>query len=187
MGLCVFTEKVDFGSPVEKVFKSLTDTDFLLSLFPPSLGFKLQKRSGRYLGTGCSLSLQARFLGVPLRWVSYVNSFSANRHYSYIWQKSILPCWEHDFYFESIPAGTRVTECILYRFPAGSLGIWFNTLFFQSYLKRIYRNRNEKLFRELLCYNPALAQHRRPSSAVHQKPEKNNLRSSPGWGSSPAG
>lgn len=170
MGLCVFSEKIDFGSPVEKVFKSLTDTDFLLSLFPSSLGFKLQKRSGRYLGTGCSLSLQARFLGFPLRWVSYVNSFSVNRHFSYIWQKSVLPCWEHDFYFETIPGGTRVTECILYRFPAGPAGIWFNNLFFQRYLRRIYRGRNEKLFVELSRYNPALAENRRPSSALRQKP-----------------
>ncbi len=153
MGLCVFSEKIDFGSPVEKVFKSLTDTDFFLSLFPSHLGFKLQKRSGRYLGSGCSLSLQARFFGFPLQWVSYVNSYSVNRHFSYIWQKSVLPCWEHDFYFESIPGGTRVTECILYRFPAGSAGMWFNQFFFRSYLRRIYRARNEMLFGKLSRYN----------------------------------
>ena len=172
MGLCVYSEKIDFGSPVEKVFKSLTDTDFLLSLFPTSLGFKLQKRSGRYLGTGCSLSFEARFLGLTLRWISYVNSFSANRHFSYIWQKSVLPCWEHDFYFEPIPGGTRVTECILYRFPARGFGTCFNVLFFRRFLRQIYRNRNEKLFRELSRHNPAhatKAAQPRPISGVRQR------------------
>lgn len=173
MGLCVFSEKIDFGSPVEKVFKSLTDTDLLLSLFPSRLGFKLQKRSGRYLGTGCSLFLQARFFGFPLRWVSYVNSYSVNRHFSYIWQKSVLPCWEHDFYFEPIPGGTRVTECILYRFPAGNAGTWFNHLFFRGYLRRIYRSRNEKLLRELTRHNPVSSENQKPSRhspAIRQKP-----------------
>jgi ligand-binding SRPBCC domain-containing protein len=172
MGLCVFSEKIDFGSPVERVFKSFTDTDFLLSLFPSNLGFKLQKRSGRYLGTGCSLSFQARFLGVPLRWVSYVNSYSINRHFSYIWQKSVLPCWEHDFYFETIPGGARVTECILYRFPAGTAGTWFDHLFFQRYLRRIYRGRNEKLFGQLSRYNASQAEkvmQPRPVSGVRQR------------------
>jgi ligand-binding SRPBCC domain-containing protein len=172
MGLCVFSKKIDFGSPIEKVFKSLTDTDFLLALFPRNLGLKLQKRTGRYLGTGCSLYLEARFFGFPLRWVSYVNSFSANRHFSYVWQKSPLQCWEHDFYFEPIPGGTRVTECILYRFPGGKFGKWFDGFYFQKYLKRLYRQRDERLYEELCRHVPSQADNRsvtRPPSAVRQR------------------
>jgi uncharacterized protein len=153
MRLCVFSEKLDFGSPVEQVFKSLTDTDFLQTLFPRNIDFKVSKRSGRYLGTGCSLSFQARFLGIRFRWVSYVNSFSQNRHYSYVWQRSPLDCWEHDFYFETLPSGTRLTECILYRLPCGMAGKCFNDLFFGRYLRRIYRRRNERLYSELAPYN----------------------------------
>jgi ligand-binding SRPBCC domain-containing protein len=152
MGLCVFSEKTDLGAPVEKVFKLLTDTDFLQTLFPPNIALKVSKRTCRFLGTGSSLCFQARFLGLPFRWVSYVNSFSINRHFSYIWQKAPLECWEHDFYFENLPGGTRVTECILYRFPAGLIGTWFNNLFFKGYLKRVYRLRNERLFGEFSAY-----------------------------------
>lgn len=154
MGLCVFSEKTDFGSPVERVFKSLTDTDFITALFPKRLGYKLRKRSARYLGSGCSVAFEVRFFGVPLRWVSYVNSFSVNRHFSYVWQKSPLQCWEHDFYFETLPGGTRITECILYRFPFGKLGEWFNKVYFHGFLNRIYRERTERLFQEFGTYTP---------------------------------
>ena len=171
MGLCVFSEKTEVGSPVDRVFKSFTDTEFLVKVFPARVGLHLQRRTARYLGTGCSVMLEARFFGLPLAWVSYVNSFSVNRHFSYVWQKGPLQCWEHDFYFESISNGTRVTECILYRFPVGKvgewlkLGQWFNTLYFREFLKRIYRERNEKIRQELAAA-PANSNGFRPANPL---------------------
>ncbi|MBV9463210.1 MAG: hypothetical protein JO317_03180 [Verrucomicrobiae bacterium] len=177
MGICVFSERSHFGSPAEKTFKSFIDTELLLKVFPASLDMRLAKKAGRFLASGVSLTLEAKFFGMAVSWVAYVNSFSVNRHFSYVWQKGPAQCWEHDFYFENLPGGgTRVTECVLYRLPAAQLGEWFNRIYFQKYLARTFAYRNQLLTQELSAYKAPERGAGRASESGARRPGDSGVR-----------
>ncbi len=146
MSLCSYTEKIVLHGPVDKVFHYFTDTDQIAGVLPPSLNLQIIHRTSRHLTQGSSIHFQARILGIPVEWKSYVHSFSPKRHIAYMWQRSFLRSWEHDYYFEALaPNQTRITECVLYHLPMGFLGKWINRLFFRPWIHRIFTHRTKAL------------------------------------------
>jgi len=146
MSLCSLTDKINVPAPVEKVFHYFTDTDQIVSSFPPSMKFKIVERTCRHLSQGSCMEFQVDLLYVSTRWKSHVHSFSQKRHITCIWRSNSYTSFEQDYYFESItPNQTRITECILYRMPLGKLGTFFNSLLIAPYFRRIMKHRQSAM------------------------------------------
>lgn len=146
MSLFSFTEKLELNGSVDQVFNYFIDTQNITSLFPSYFKFQLIHTTSRRLTHGTYLEFHSQILGIPMRWKSYIHSFSPNRQITYMGQQGLISSWEYDCYFEAISSQrTRVTECLLYHLPFGRIGNFMNRLLIQPYLKRIFKYHQQEL------------------------------------------
>lgn len=146
MSLFSFTDKLELKSPVSEVFQYFSDTDRLGELFPSSLAVRVTRRNARHLTQGSSISLHSRLFGIPLRWKSYIQALSKNRHISHVGHPDIFGSWEYNCYFESLRGGhTRITKCVLYQLPLGILSPVTSRLFIHPLLSLIFAHQRRVL------------------------------------------
>ena len=147
MSLHNFTEKIELNALAGEVFQYFTDTEQIGRNFPYPFKAQIFNRTPRYFKQGFSLECGTRFLGIPIKWKLYVYSFSANRHISFLWQRSLFfISWEYNCYFETMANNqTRVTECVLYRLPLGIIGKFMNQIWVRPCLQRIFTRRRAAL------------------------------------------
>lgn len=153
MSLRTFSDKIEFNTPGEEVFKFFTDSDRMPDLFPGRCRFRFLRRSSRHLSQGVLLECKIRFCRLPLRWKIEVTSLSAGRHITSVWQQGARVSIEHNSYFESLPNGrTRVTECVLYQLPLGPLMALADHLWIRPSFQRLFNHRRKVL---LSVFKPA--------------------------------
>lgn len=108
--------------PPEQVFPFFADPRNLERITPPWLGFKLVASSPRGVGEGALLHYRLRLHGIPVRWVSRIETWRENECFVDVQVKGPYALWHHAHVFTPSEGGTLLEDHIRYRLPGGFVG-----------------------------------------------------------------
>ena len=130
--------------PRADVFAFFTDPTNLLRVTPPWLHLRLVD-SPSSLSAGAVLDFRLAWLGVPLRWRTYVREYDPPFRFLDVQVRGPYARWEHRHVFLSEATGTTVEDRIVYRLPLGAVGRLAHTLFVKHQLESMWTHRRAKI------------------------------------------
>ena len=117
----VLETRVWLARPRPEVFAFVADPQSLARLSPPALGLRLIGTPGP-LQAGAVLDLRARWLGVPVRWRTYIREYDPPYRFVGVQVRGPWARWEHRHRFLDGDGGTWMEDRVTYRLPLGPLG-----------------------------------------------------------------
>lgn len=130
--------------PRADVFAFFTDPGNLIRVTPPWLGLRVVGAPPA-LSAGAVLDLRLTWLGLPLRWRTYVREYDPPFRFLDVQVRGPYARWEHRHLFLSEADGTTIEDRIVYRLPLGPLGRLAHTLFVKRQLESAWAYRRRKI------------------------------------------
>ena len=130
---------------LDETFAFFADPQNLEAITPPWLHFRILEAPGR-LERGSLLRYHLRLYGVPLRWLTEIESWRPPRGFSDRQLRGPYLHWLHTHRFTPAAAGTEIYDNVRYRVPGGPLA---PASFVRRLVDEIFDYRAERL-RELL-------------------------------------
>ena len=140
----VLEARIWLARPRPEVFAFFADPRNLLGLTPPRLGLRLRTECTR-LAAGAVLDFRVRWLGVPLRWRSYVREFDPPYRFVDVQVRGPWARWEHRHLFLEEGGGTWVEDRVTYRLPLGALGRLVHRALVERQLRALWAYRQARL------------------------------------------
>lgn len=107
--------------PRADVFAFFADPANLLRVSPPALRLRLLT-PGVTLAAGAVLDFRVAWLGLPLRWRTYIREFDPPYRFVGVQVRGPWARWEHRHRFLDEGGGTWVEDRVTYRLPLGRVG-----------------------------------------------------------------
>jgi ligand-binding SRPBCC domain-containing protein len=136
------------------VFRFFTAPENLPRLAPPWLHFTIVAAPAT-LDAGSVLDYRLRWLGVPLRWRSFVRELDAPVRFVDAQVRGPYARWEHRHLFLEEAGGTWIEDRVTYRLPFGPFGRLAHRAIVARQLRAIWRYREQRIG-ELLGPGPHL-------------------------------
>ena len=105
---------------LEETFAFFADPQNLEEITPPWLHFRILEAPDR-LERGSLLRYRLRLYGVPVRWLTEIESWSPPRGFVDRQLSGPYLLWEHTHRFTPFSAGTEIYDNVRYRVPGGPL------------------------------------------------------------------
>ena len=140
----VLETRVRLARPRPEVFAFFADPRNLLRLTPPHVGLRL-RTDHVTLTAGAVLDFQVRWLGVPLRWRSYVREYDPPYRFVDVQVRGPWARWEHRHLFLEDGGGTWVEDRVTYRLPLGPLGRLAHGVLVERQLRALWAYRQARL------------------------------------------
>jgi len=140
----VLEARVWLARPRPEVFAFFADPRNLLRLTPPRAGLRL-RTDCRALAAGAVLDFRVRWLGVPLRWRSYVREYDPPYRFVDVQVRGPWARWEHRHLFLEESGGTWVEDRVTYRLPLGPLGRLAHHALVERQLRALWAYRQARL------------------------------------------
>ncbi len=132
------------AKPRADVFAFFADPANLARITPPSLRFRLLTPHAA-MQAGAVLDYRIAWLGVPLRWRTYVREYDPPVRFVDVQVRGPYARWEHRHLFLEEAGGTRVEDRVTYRLPLGPLGRLVHALLVGRQLAAIWEYRRRRL------------------------------------------
>jgi ligand-binding SRPBCC domain-containing protein len=129
----------------EEVFEFFTRPENLGRVTPPALGFRLLTPTPVGLATGTVLDYRIRWLGVPLRWRTFIREYDPPFRFVDVQVRGPYARWEHRHLFLDEDGGTVVEDRVTYRLPLGPLGALAHATLVRRQLAGIWAYREARL------------------------------------------
>ena len=133
--------------PVDEVFEFFSQARNLERITPPWLGFEVVADPGP-LAPGALIEYRLRLHGLPLRWISRIEEWEAERGFVDRQVRGPYRLWRHRHEFVPCAEGTVVRDRVRYALPLGRLGAVAH-VFVRRDLDRIFDFRREAVGRLL--------------------------------------
>ena len=117
----VLEARIWLGRGRPDVFAFFADPTNLARITPPSLGVRLLTPAP-VMSAGAVLDYRMRWLGVPLRWRTFVREYDPPFRFLDVQLLGPYARWEHRHRFLEEDGGTVVEDRLVYRLPLGALG-----------------------------------------------------------------
>ena len=130
--------------PRADVFAFFTDPTNLIRVTPPWLGLRLVKAPPS-LSAGAVLDLRVTWLGLPLRWRTYIREYDPPFRFLDVQVQGPYARWEHRHVFLSEEHGTTIEDRIVYRLPLGPLGRLAHVTVVKRQLQSIWTYRHRQV------------------------------------------
>jgi ligand-binding SRPBCC domain-containing protein len=117
----VLETRVWLARPRSDVFAFVADPTNLARVSPPALRVRLLTAPAP-LAAGAVLDFRATWLGLPLRWRTYVREYDPPYRFVDVQVRGPWARWEHRHRFLAEDGGTWLEDRITYRLPLGPLG-----------------------------------------------------------------
>jgi ligand-binding SRPBCC domain-containing protein len=140
----VLEARVRLARPRPEVFAFFADPRNLLRLTPPHVGLQLHT-DHTTLAAGAVLDFRVRWLGVPLRWRSYVREYDPPYRFVDVQVRGPWARWEHRHLFLEDGGGTWVEDRVTYRLPLGPLGRLAHGVLVERQLRALWAYRQARL------------------------------------------
>jgi len=124
--------------PLERAFDLYADSRNLEPMTPPWLHFRLTSRGPVRMEAGALLEYSLRLHGVPIRWITRIETWSPPTGFVDTQAKGPYSLWEHTHAFEEADGATLIHDRVRYAIPLGPLGAIAHRLFVRRDLKRIF-------------------------------------------------
>jgi ligand-binding SRPBCC domain-containing protein len=132
-------------APVETVFAFFSDPSNLETITPPSLRFRILRRSTDEMRSGTEFTYRLKLYGIPLTWRSLICDWNPGRSFVDVQLQGPYAKWHHTHTFTPVNQGTLVRDRVIYRLPLGRFGEWIAGRFVESDVKRIFRHRHQRV------------------------------------------
>jgi ligand-binding SRPBCC domain-containing protein len=140
----VLEARIWLARPRPEVFAFFADPRNLLRLTPPRLRLRLRTDDAT-LAAGAVLDFRMRWLGVPLRWRSYVREYDPPYRFVDVQVRGPWARWEHRHLFLEEAGGTWVEDRVTYRLPLGPLGRLAHRALVERQLRALWAYRQARL------------------------------------------
>ena len=105
---------------LDETFSFFADPRNLEAITPPWLHFRILDAPER-LERGSYLSYRLRLYGVPVRWLTEIETWEPPRSFSDRQLRGPYRLWLHTHRFTEAPGGTEIYDNVRYRVPGGPL------------------------------------------------------------------
>jgi ligand-binding SRPBCC domain-containing protein len=140
----VLESRVWLPKPRPEVFAFFAEPANLALVTPRWLHFQLQAPAAP-LGPFSVLDYRLRWLGLPLRWRSFVREFDPPARFVDVQVRGPYDRWEHRHLFVEEHGGTWVHDRVTYRLPLGLLGRPLHSLLVGRQLAAIWAYRRRRI------------------------------------------
>lgn len=127
--------------PIEDVFAFFSEAGNLEAITPPWLGFRILSPGPIAMRPGTRIHYQIRLHGLPLRWVTEIETWEPPHEFVDVQLKGPYRFWHHTHRFEPVDGGTLVRDAVRYTLPFGPLGRLAHAWIVKSDLKKIFDHR----------------------------------------------
>lgn len=105
---------------LDETFAFFADPRNLEAITPPWLHFRILEAPDR-LERGSFLRYRLRLYGIPVRWLTEIESWQPPRGFSDRQLRGPYLLWLHSHRFAPVAAGTEIYDNVRYRVPGGPL------------------------------------------------------------------
>jgi ligand-binding SRPBCC domain-containing protein len=140
----VLESRIWLARPRPEVFALFADPRNLVRLTPPRLHLRLLTPLTQ-LATGVSLDFRVRWLGIPLRWRSFVREYDPPHRFVDVQVVGPWARWEHRHLFLEEGGGTWVEDRVTYGLPFGALGRLAHAALVHRQLRAAWTYRQQRL------------------------------------------
>jgi len=135
--------------PLHDVFEFFSRADNLGRITPPWLSFRILTGGPIEMRKGAVITYKLRVRGIPLRWVTEIESWDPPFQFVDLQTKGPYRFWRHTHRFSDVRDGTLITDEIEYALPFGALGRLAHRIQVARDLVQIFDYREQRV-RELL-------------------------------------
>ena len=130
---------------LDETFAFFADPRNLEAITPPWLHIRILEAPGR-LGPGSCIRYRLRLYGIPIRWLTEIESWQPPRSFTDRQLRGPYLVWLHTHRFTPLATGTEIYDNVRYRVPGGPLA---PARLVRGLVREIFDYRAERL-RELL-------------------------------------
>lgn len=151
----VLETRVWLACPRPAVFAFCSDPINLPRMSPPALRLRVLAAPPT-LVAGAVLDLRASWLGLPLRWRTYIREYDPPYRFVDVQVSGPWARWEHRHRFlDEDDGGTWVEDRVTYRLPLGPLGRALHAVLVHHQLRSTWAYRQARLVELLGAARPA--------------------------------
>lgn len=128
--------------PLDELFAFFAEARNLERLTPRWLRFEVLTPAPIAMEPGARIEYRLSVHGVPLRWVSLIESWEPGRRFVDRQVQGPYKLWHHTHEFEALGSGTLVRDRVRYAVPFGPVGDLARFLFVRRDLDRVFAFRH---------------------------------------------
>ncbi len=144
-GISVKMYQQYFPIAKDKVFAFFAEAKNLEQITPKTLNFKISKMSTPKIQKDTLIDYKLKIHSVPAGWQTRIDSWEPDSSFSDLQVKGPYSLWHHTHSFETLGAGTLMTDTIRYKLPAGLVGRLAAQAWVDSDLEKIFAYRRENV------------------------------------------
>lgn len=130
--------------PLAEVFTFFSDPSNLERITPPWLHFRILRLPAK-MQSGVLIEYKLRVRGLPLRWVTRIESFEPPHRFTDIQLRGPYRLWHHTHEFRQTPQGTTMRDVVEYALALPVGASIANRLFVAPDLARIFDYRRKAI------------------------------------------
>jgi ligand-binding SRPBCC domain-containing protein len=131
--------------PRPKVFDFFSRAENLERLTPPWMRFRILTPPPIEMKQGATISYSLRVRGIPLRWLTEIESWNPPSEFIDVQAKGPYKLWRHTHRFIETDGGTSIVDMVDYALPFGLLGRLVHRLQVARDLSRIFDYRAQRI------------------------------------------
>jgi ligand-binding SRPBCC domain-containing protein len=108
------------AAPLEEAWRFYADPGNLEAITPPWLRFRIVSAPAE-LRAGSLLRYRLRILGVPVSWLTLIETWQPPRTFVDVQLSGPYRLWRHTHRLAPVPGGTEIHDHVEYRVPGGAL------------------------------------------------------------------
>jgi ligand-binding SRPBCC domain-containing protein len=127
------------------VFDFFSRAENLEQITPPWMRLRILTRAPIEMKQGATISYSLRVRGIPLRWLTEIESWNPPFEFIDVQAKGPYKFWRHRHRFSETEGGTSIVDMVAYALPLGPLGRLVHRLQVARDLSRIFEYRARRV------------------------------------------
>ena len=130
---------------MEDTFEFFQNEKNLEDITPPSLNFKVLKKSTDKIEKGSLIDYKLKINGIPIKWRTLIATWNPPESFSDYQLKGPYKKWDHTHNFRPLGSGTLMEDRVIYKLPLGLVGRIFAMWYVKKDVNKIFNYRWDKV------------------------------------------
>lgn len=130
---------------IDKVFAFFQDPRNLETITPDGMRFQIVRLEPERIQQGMLITYRMRIFGLPARWVTLIEQWEPNSHFTDLQLNGPYILWHHTHTFVEENGGVRLGDEVRYRLPFGLIGVLMHSALIRRQLEYIFDYRTAKI------------------------------------------
>jgi ligand-binding SRPBCC domain-containing protein len=133
------------GHPLPVVFDFFSRPENLERITPPWMHFRILTEPPIQMKAGATISYALRVRGLPLRWLTEIESWNPPHEFIDVQAKGPYKYWHHTHRFSEVEGGTLIEDLVEYGLPFGFLGRLVHRFLVEKDVAAIFDYRSQRV------------------------------------------